>query len=448
MSVQTINAFAQYPAGACSQTNNPPQCIDATPCKNDSNGEVVCLAGTSLPQGAFQLTQTCWEYSYSYVCNTNSVNTCTVYEADPKCSIISSSCSDNNPYTNTCIEWLYTYQCETTPPVTEEVATCSNNLGIASMPTPNNVNANFAKMAISMEMASQGTTYIDGGMLFGGVRESCSKGEYGLYNCCTSAGGAQSNSAVANVLTSMGLDVIMYLGQSAVDMASPYIFDAMYNNDIWTQGMTESYGAGGTNLTSGGFSIGAYGFTYSTVAPAAGSGVMGANTTYAINNGTGGYITFNPYVFAAMVVITYVQSLQECSTEEQMLSMHRGANLSHFLDPPGEQCVDEDVFGHCTEYRQSYCSFNSVLAKIINIQGKRQLGQDINDCAGIPIGELANIDFSIIDFGEFIPKMTNYATSHYPSSSEMNSNYTPVLDDATKGSQQNRTNADLPAYPQ
>jgi conjugal transfer mating pair stabilization protein TraN len=46
--------------------------------------------------------------------------------------------------------------------------------------------------------------------------------------------------------------------------------------------------------------------------------------------------------------------------------------------------------------------YNSKLARIINEQGKPQLGKAKSDCSGFTPEELSLLDFSRIDFTEFI----------------------------------------------
>ena len=57
--------------GSCTAVPSSQACIDATPCKLDSSGLMVCLKGVALPSGALGLSQSCWQYSYEYACNAN-----------------------------------------------------------------------------------------------------------------------------------------------------------------------------------------------------------------------------------------------------------------------------------------------------------------------------------------------------------------------------------------
>ena len=236
-----------------------------------------------------------------------------------------------------------------------------------------------------------------------------------------------------------------YVGGAAIDRASAYVFDAMYSNSNWTQGMIKSFLPSDastltTNFASQGFSLGAYGFTFTTnVLAAEGAGLMGANTAL-LSSGNVGLI-FNPYVFAAMVAIQVIQNLASCSQDEQMLALHKGVNLSRFVI---EECSKKiPITNTCIEWTSRYCSFNSVLAKIINTQGKPQLGLPLANCQGLSTDQLAQIDFSKIDFSEFSASIINRAQAKAPTN--ISGNYTPIMQSVTQGSAQNNP-AVLPNY--
>lgn len=152
-------------------------------------------------------------------------------------------------------------------------------------------------------------------------------------------------------------------------------------------------------------------------------------------------VTFNPYVFGALVAIQVIQSLRSCSQEEQMLSMHMGANLSAFVK---EECTKKiPIIGTCIEWTSTYCSFNSVLARVINMQGKPQLGLNTSDCKGVTVEQISKIDFTKIDFREFTGQMTQQATKNMPSN--ISGNYTPIMQKQTSGTSQSGS-ANLPTY--
>ncbi len=436
-----------YAPGACSLVPGSKTCVDSTPCKTSPTGTQVCLAGAPVPTGGVAISQTCWQYSYQYACASDTIDTCSTFKNDPNCQVLGSTCQDTTPATGQCNQWQYTYQCQTQAAQTQQQLTCSGSLLSVTMPTPSNPNNTFSQAAVAQELLNQGGTYSSGGLLFGGVPEFCTKGYYGLKNCCKAAPGAKTNAAVTTLAMSAAGSVIKYAGSVAVDMASPYVYDAMFSAQNYVAGLVNSTSVIsmplGTNLAASGFSFGAYGVTYSTVAPAAGSGLMGGSTGALFGNSSTGFVSFNPYVFAAMVAVAVIQDLMSCTSDEQLLAMHKGAGLSTYLN---EFCSNSVPILGCLEYTDNYCSFNSVLAEIINIQGKTQLGLNISDCKGITPAQLSQINFSKIDFGQFTQSLMQSALNHAPTSSSMSSGYSAPLQNTKSGSSQSTTSSALPAY--
>lgn len=75
----------------------------------------------------------------------------------------------------------------------------------------------------------------------------------------------------------------------------------------------------------------------------------------------------------------------------------------------GTRCV-ESLFGTCLQEKQIECCFASKLARIINEQGRPQLGigwgtAEEPDCRGLSPEEFQSIDFSQIDLSEYIDDM-------------------------------------------
>jgi conjugal transfer mating pair stabilization protein TraN len=60
------------------------------------------------------------------------------------------------------------------------------------------------------------------------------------------------------------------------------------------------------------------------------------------------------------------------------------------------------VLGVCLEKKERHCCFNSKLARIINRQGRVQLGLPLNSCGGFNQAQLQALDFSRMDLSEFI----------------------------------------------
>ena len=100
--------------------------------------------------------------------------------------------------------------------------------------------------------------------------------------------------------------------------------------------------------------------------------------------------------------------MMSCTDGENILSMKRGRNLCHYV---GTRCVDK-FLGMCIKSSQSHCCFNSKLARIIQEQGRTQLGQswgnaDSPQCDGFTMSDFQKIDFSQIDLSEFVQDVMN-----------------------------------------
>ena len=103
--------------------------------------------------------------------------------------------------------------------------------------------------------------------------------------------------------------------------------------------------------------------------------------------------------------------LASCSPEEKDLVAQRKLNKCLRI---GTYCTDK-VLGVCTRKKTTYCCYPSKLSKIINVQGKKQLGLSFGnaehpECGGLTLDEINRIDFSKLDltelFSEIFEKFT------------------------------------------
>jgi type-F conjugative transfer system mating-pair stabilization protein TraN len=103
--------------------------------------------------------------------------------------------------------------------------------------------------------------------------------------------------------------------------------------------------------------------------------------------------------------------LASCSPEEKDLVTQRKLNKCLMI---GTYCADK-VLGVCTRKKTTYCCYPSKLSKIINVQGKKQLGMSFGnaehpECGGLTLDEINRIDFSKLDltelFSEIFEKFT------------------------------------------
>ncbi len=94
-----------------------------------------------------------------------------------------------------------------------------------------------------------------------------------------------------------------------------------------------------------------------------------------------------------------------CSDAEKELRVKRDAELCY---PMGSYCSKKLKFiGTCQVRTQTYCCFHSLLARLLNIQGKEQLGISLGsakypNCAGFTPEELQKLDFAKMDLTQFM----------------------------------------------
>jgi len=97
--------------------------------------------------------------------------------------------------------------------------------------------------------------------------------------------------------------------------------------------------------------------------------------------------------------------LTSCSDEEKTLAQLRGENKCVLV---GTYCVEkESITKTCIRKKTVFCCFGSKFAKLLQEQGKPQLGQNFGspespNCRGFTAEELSKIDFSKLDLSEIV----------------------------------------------
>ena len=90
--------------------------------------------------------------------------------------------------------------------------------------------------------------------------------------------------------------------------------------------------------------------------------------------------------------------LGNCSAEERELAEERNAGNTHYL---GKYCSKRTFFGVCIRRSRAWCVFGSKLGRILQQQGRAQLGIAWSDCRGFTVAEVESIDFARLDLSEF-----------------------------------------------
>jgi conjugal transfer mating pair stabilization protein TraN len=98
-----------------------------------------------------------------------------------------------------------------------------------------------------------------------------------------------------------------------------------------------------------------------------------------------------------------------CNQQEQDLAVANGDKRIHYV---GKYCSASTGFPKiCVEDKWGFCVFQSLLARLIQEQGRSQLGISWGSpqspaCQGLTMAQFLAIDFSQIDFSEFIATVT------------------------------------------
>ena len=90
--------------------------------------------------------------------------------------------------------------------------------------------------------------------------------------------------------------------------------------------------------------------------------------------------------------------LANCSASEVELAEERDAGNTHYL---GKYCSKRTFFGICIRRSRAWCVFGSKLGRILQEQGRSQLGVGWGECRGLTVAEIEGIDFASLDLSEF-----------------------------------------------
>ena len=90
--------------------------------------------------------------------------------------------------------------------------------------------------------------------------------------------------------------------------------------------------------------------------------------------------------------------LGNCSRSERELAEERNAGNTHYL---GRYCSKRTFFGVCIRRSRAWCVFGSKLGRILQQQGRSQLGIGWSSCRGLTVAEVEGIDFARLDLSEF-----------------------------------------------
>ena len=391
-----VDKSAQLQAGGRCTVTTAERCIDG-PGTKTINGRAV--------------TRACWSYERALTCASGAA----IDECAPLvsrgCTPDDSVCKQTNAATGSCEIFQDSYTCPVAAQTVTTASNCPANvycLGANCFNTSYAGDSDFARSMSLMEAAREAGVYLDTNAMqvFKGEGNKCR--DRLLKNCCysDSAGAGMTN-------------------QSLFGTGSRLVFDVLMNADNreflyqGAQALLLGSGFGGSFTT--------YGVTVAVNGAALPSG------SAVLYSGQSVVVAFDPWSLAIAVVIYIAMSMTSCNADEGKLAMKEGAGLCRSIGTWCSSCIR--ILGKCVsciEHTTGKCCFNSKLARIINEQGRAQVGKGWGsgrnpDCSGFTIAQLQSLDFSAMDLTEFyasiVPTLPNLGTIQGSNSSRLTNCY-------------------------
>jgi conjugal transfer mating pair stabilization protein TraN len=368
----------------------------------------VCVEGPGTRNiNGLEVHRDCWRYEATFSCQSaNFVDDCKPL-VDRGCSQIGSACLETNPQ-GACMLYEQTWQCKVSSGSTSTITNCGGQqfcldgkcFDTAYAPDPD-----FAKVVAGLEVEREAGKYVDPASLlvFQGHDNRCRKKLFGLVNCCKGAGSSGSLFSNLNLILSAGGQVLRAVGSS-------YTYDALFTSDspdLVIAGFQSLFSAGGGSSAL--------------------AGLLAGDVSVASFVGT---LVPGPWSIAMLAI--QLSGILSCEQAEQVLAMKRDNRLCHSL---GSYCSARvPIIRTCIETTESYCCFNSRLARILNEQGRAQIGKGWGGpqnpaCSGFSVAQLQALDFSRMDLAEFYaeiaPTLPDAGATRQRAQQKVNSYFAP-----------------------
>ena len=368
----------------------------------------ICVEGPATRNiGGYPVYRDCWRTSSQFSCiSQNTTDDCQPLR-DRGCSQVGSSCVETNPQ-GACMVYEQTWQCRIASGTTSTVTNCGGQqfcIDGRCFDTSHAPDADFARAIAGLEVQREAGKYLDPNTLvvFQGYDNRCRKKLFGLVNCCKRGGSDGSLFSTMSLIAGAG-------GQAIGAVGSSYTYDALFASDapgFVIQGFEALFGAGGGSSAL--------------------AGVMAGDLS------VGSFIeTLIPGPWSIAMLAIQLSGLLSCEQAEQILAMKNDNRLCHSV---GSYCsIKVPILGTCIQTTQTYCCFNSRLARILNEQGRAQLarswgGPKSPDCSGFTVAQLQSLDFSRMDLTEFYaeiaPKLPDVGTLRQKAQQRVNSYFGP-----------------------
>lgn len=405
--------------------------LTSTPIRNDSaqdlyNGHVTITKFALFGGPDVRPFLNSWNATTTFSCF-NETDNCQSLR-DQGCVLYSSSCTDS-----TCAQAQFVYHCgiNTSQQTVTPAYNCNGDLrcmGADCKDVSYLANNDFGTAAATTEVLNQyradatpnGTDIA----IFPGEEQDCHDSPH---DCCKTAqmSGATIGSYVmaarsaytlyaaastgfAATQASMAVSLSSVLGGSASGGLSTLVGTQTSNIASITlqSGMNQTFSLGVNTTLSGA--------SFDTMAQAgqqigvnvATSGAESATAT-GVTDTISTIASVASVVTIALAVYSVISLIYDivfaCTKDDILTDYKKGMRLCHHV---GERC-DSSAMGLCLDHKQVYCCFNSILARLLHEQGRPQINMGWGDgnspqCGGFTAGQLGAIDFSKINFDEYM----------------------------------------------
>ena len=453
---------AENPADAngCYTTNGVSICSDALKPSPIPDIPNTCrLMNVEVNYNFYQGELNCWkDANGDETCVVNeggNLDNCSVLEDDPQCGFISSTCVEGAMgESGTCYVQEDTYDCggsHLVPTLEREASyECAGPIrcmGSECFEHTVESSPDFARAAallnsaqfMGQDLSCSGTSD-EGGIIgdenvqcegFRGTAGECKQAVGGIVDCCEAPAGINLGDYLTMIMTVPKIDSgIMSLKDTPADavfgtystLREPIVDSWSSITKPFTSRLESASGVWDTMTGSVQDKVLEFtGPLRDKVAEVTGDVIFGAAEGAGLPPGVGGeaaasfseqllgqggaqflssaMTAYQIYV-AAMLAI---QLIWKCETSEFELNAQRELKSCHFV---GSYCKTK-ILGQCIEKRESYCCFTSPLSRIVQEQVRSQTGQDWGSaespaCGGIPVTELASVDWENINLDEWL----------------------------------------------
>ena len=447
----TTLAFASYVSPLCTQVQVTSSC-------NTAKGAMACYTD-------FQGKQQC------YYNDGSSTDTCGALKGNPACSYVGTQCIQTDEVTGGCLVDVDTYDCGQTVAVpasttASQAVTCTGPvqcMGTQCTSATVESNGNFAATAAKLQAiemirgdgACANPSDPASCAIFPGNADKCKVAVGGYVNCCNKAVSVNMADYMKMVFSLRAIDsAVMKLGTdspvrgawemmtSPIDETGTLVDSAWQEaqsaftseaNAVWAsvapnagqlvttasgtaidQTATESLGEITASLTNDAaewtyntFGQEAANMLFSSAADAGASAFTGEGTLVEAGAQLGGMagdlMTGIGAAYAVYsITTTLIKIIFACETAEYQLDTARQLKECHYI---GSYC--DSSLGVCIERQESYCCFDSPLARIMQEQARGQLGVGWGSakspqCEGLTVAQLNAVDWSKVDLSEWV----------------------------------------------